>query len=60
MKTVLKRNDLVHYFVIERLKHGNRYYQLFEGEIVNEFNSMDLMNSKIKSMQMCGFSVTFE
>ena len=59
-KTVLTKNDLVHYFVIERLKHGNRYYQLFDGEIVNEFSSLDLMTSKIQSMQRSGFSVTFE
>lgn len=60
MKTILTRNDSVHEFVIERLKNGNRYYQTFEGEIVDEFSCMALMSNKISSMQRRGFSVSFQ
>ena len=60
MKTILTLNGLVHEFVTERLKNGNRYYQIFEGEIVNEFSCMSLMSNEISSMQRRGFSVSFQ
>ena len=58
--TKLTLGTLVHEFRIERCKFGNRYYQVFDCEVVNEFASLSQMSDAITSLQKRGFSVSFE